>query len=51
MEVKLTVRIPKTLHIAIKVKAAQEDRTVSDVVRTLLQRWLEEEPRDKPPPP
>ena len=49
METRIAIRIPKKLHISVKVKAAQEDRTVSDVVRELLQRWLEE-PRKKPPP-
>ena len=49
METKLTIRIPKELHIAVKVKAAKEDRTVSDVVRELLRQWLEEE-KEKPPP-
>ncbi len=49
MNTKLTILIPKELHIAVKVKAAKEDKTVSDVVRELLRQWLEEE-KGQPPP-
>jgi len=49
MNTKLTILIPKELHIAVKVKAAKEDKTVSEIVRGLLQEWLKEE-KEKPPP-
>jgi len=49
MEKRIFVRLPKELHIAVKVKAAKEDKTVSEVVRELLRRWVEEE-QEKPPP-
>jgi plasmid stability protein len=48
MKTKLTILMPKELHIAVKVKAAKEDTTVSEVVRELLRRWVEE--KEKPPP-
>ena len=48
MQSKLTIRIAKELHIAVKVKAAKEERTVSDIVRQFLKEWLQE--KDKPPP-
>jgi predicted HicB family RNase H-like nuclease len=43
-EHKMTIRIPKELHKAAKVKAAQVDRPLSAVVRELLEKWLEEDP-------
>ncbi|GAF87920.1 unnamed protein product, partial [marine sediment metagenome] len=43
MKTKLTILMPKELHIAVKVKAAKEDTTISEVVRELLRQWLEEE--------
>jgi len=40
----LTMLIPKELHIAVKVKAAQEGTSISKVVREFLRCWVEEPP-------
>jgi predicted HicB family RNase H-like nuclease len=42
-EYKLTVRIPRELHKKVKVKAAQQGRPISAIVRELLEEWLKEE--------
>ena len=48
---KLTVRIPKAVHIAVRVKALQEEILLSEVVRRLLQKWVAGEVvLDEPPP-
>lgn len=41
MEKTLTVRMTKELHTAFKVKAAQGEVSLSQVVRWLLQGWLD----------
>lgn len=41
MEKTLTVRVTKELHTALKVKAAQSQVSLSQVVRWLLQGWLD----------
>lgn len=41
MEKTLTVRVTKELHTALKVKAAQGQVSLSQVVRWLLQGWLD----------
>lgn len=41
MEKTLTVRVTKELHTALKVKAAQGQVSISQVVRWLLQGWLD----------
>lgn len=47
---RLTVNVTPEFHHQVKVKATQEGKTISDVVRELLQRWLKEEEREKPLP-
>lgn len=49
MKTKLTILMAKQLHIAVKVKAAKEDTTISQVVRELLRKWVEED-KERPPP-
>lgn len=43
-EKRITIRVPGELHLAVKIKAAREDKPVSQIIRELLERWLEEEP-------
>ena len=45
-EKRITIRVPTELHLAVKIKAAKEDQPVSDVIRALLERWLQEEPTE-----
>jgi predicted HicB family RNase H-like nuclease len=37
---KMTIRIPRELHKAAKVKAAESDVTLSEVVREFLRMWM-----------
>lgn len=37
---RLTVNLPKELHRSLKVKAAQEDRNIGDIVVQLLDEYL-----------
>ena len=46
-EKRITIRVPGELHLAVKIKAAKEDQPVSEIIRTLLEEWLEDEPEDK----
>ena len=54
-ERRITVKTTETLHKAVRVKAAELGRPVSEVVRGLLSRWVageielpvEEQPPDK----
>jgi len=50
-EKRLTVRIPEDLHRKARVKCAETGRTLSEVVRDALRKWVEdspEQPEDKP---
>jgi Arc/MetJ-type ribon-helix-helix transcriptional regulator len=47
---RVTVDVSEEFHHKVKVKATKEGKTISDVMRELLKRWLEEE-EEKPPPP
>jgi hypothetical protein len=40
---KLTVMLDPDLHRHVKAQSALQDKTVSDVVRELLRKWLEEQ--------
>jgi len=40
-DVPIHVRIPKALHSAAQLKAAQDDRTISYIVRKALQTYLD----------
>jgi plasmid stability protein len=42
-ERKMMVRVSEDLHRAVRVKAAELGRPVSEVVRGLLRRWVEGE--------
>jgi len=46
---RLTVNVTREFHHEVRVKAAQEARTISDVIKGLLQKWLEEEKEKSPP--
>jgi len=37
---QLTLRIPPEVHQAIKVKAAEEDRTIAVIVEGLIRQYL-----------
>lgn len=40
---RITIIIPKDMHLALKLEAVKQETTVSDIVRTLIDRWLEEQ--------
>ncbi len=40
---RITVIIPKDMHRALKLEAVKQETTVSDIVRTLIDRWLQEQ--------
>jgi predicted HicB family RNase H-like nuclease len=40
-ERKMMVRVSEDLHRAVRVKAADLGRPVSEIVRGLLKRWIE----------
>ena len=46
---RITVETSEEFHHKVKVKATQAGKTISDVIRVLLQKWLEEN-KEKPPP-
>jgi predicted DNA binding CopG/RHH family protein len=48
-EKRITIRVPAELHLAVKIKAAKADKPVSDIIRTLLEQWLQEEPTEAKP--
>lgn len=37
---QLTLRIPPDVHQALKVKAAEEDRTIAVIVEGLIRKYL-----------
>ena len=43
---QINARIPDELHRAIKMKAAKEGKTMTEVFVTLLQEWIEEDETD-----
>jgi hypothetical protein len=45
---RLTVRVPATLRDQVSARAASEGRTVSDVLRALLQAYVEGQVGDVP---
>lgn len=47
---KRHVRVPDGLWNAAKEKAATEDRTLTDVILTALQRYVSTPPKPKPSP-
>lgn len=48
---QMNLRIPKSVHLAARVKALQAGIDLSEVVRRLLQKWVAGEVViDEPPP-
>lgn len=43
MDKYVMVRVPANLHRRVRMKVAKEERTISQVVRGLLELWLQEE--------
>ena len=41
---RITVRVPESLHRAVKAKAALEGKSVSDVIREYLIAWVKASP-------
>lgn len=39
-DVRLNVAIPESLHLAVKVKASKEKRTIKEVVMAFLEDYL-----------
>ena len=45
---RITVKVPESLHYQVKVKAAIEGTTVSDVLRNYLVEWVRDDtPEDE----
>ncbi|MCD6554839.1 MAG: hypothetical protein J7M16_12625 [Anaerolineae bacterium] len=44
---RITIIIPKEMHLALKLEAVKQETTVSDIVRTLIDRWLQEQGKDQ----
>jgi len=42
-ERRITIRVPDDLHRKARIKAAVTGRSVSDVLRDALQKWVEED--------
>ena len=40
---KIIVKVTPALHKAVKIKAAKKDKSISEIVREMLQRWLKDE--------
>ena len=47
-EKRITVRVSEGLHRKVKAKAALIGRSVSDVVREYLEKWVEEPLPEEP---
>ena len=39
---QVVVRVPDVLHRKLKVKAAEEGRTITEIVRGMLEEWVED---------
>ncbi|MFZ5918162.1 MAG: plasmid partition protein ParG [Chloroflexota bacterium] len=37
---RITVIVPKEMHLALKLEAAKRETTVSDILRSLIEDWL-----------
>jgi Arc/MetJ-type ribon-helix-helix transcriptional regulator len=42
-EKRITVKMPESLHKAVRLKAVEQGRYVSDVVREFFALWVEDE--------
>lgn len=45
---RITVETSEEFHHKVKVKATQEGKTISDVIRELLRKWLQENDESLP---
>jgi hypothetical protein len=39
---RITVIVPKDVHLSLKLEAVKQETTVSDIVRGLIEGWLAE---------
>jgi len=49
---RITIIVPKEMHLALKLEAARRETTVSHILRSLIEGWLaaqEEKPALEPP--
>jgi hypothetical protein len=49
---RITVIVPKEIHLALKLEAARRETTVSHILRSLIEDWLaaqEDKPITQPP--
>jgi hypothetical protein len=37
---RITVIVPKDIHLSLKLEAVKQETTVSDIVRGLIEGWL-----------
>ena len=44
---RITVIVPKEMHLALKLEAAKRETTVSRILRSLIEDWLSAQ-EDKP---
>ena len=44
---RITIIIPKDTHLALKLEAVKQETTVSDIVRTLIDRWLQDQEEEQ----
>jgi len=47
---RITVIVPKEMHLALKLEAARRETTVSHILRSLIEDWLaarENDPADR----
>ena len=42
-EKRITVNVSEDLHKAVRVKAANQGRPISEIVRVLLEKWTNDE--------
>lgn len=48
---RITIIISKDTHQALKLEAVRQETTVSDIVRALIDRWLQEQQEQEKPSP
>ena len=37
---RITIIVPKKMHLALKLEAARRETTVSHILRSLIENWL-----------
>lgn len=47
---RITIIVPKKMHLALKLEAARRETTVSHILRSLIEDWLaaQEKAADQP---